>query len=108
MIASTYSRESSGQAGTDKPPSDTSAPTPRHAPEKTANGGWNIGRRSDDLIPIEQAAADLGIEPKRLRGFVLRNGLADPIGDMVHVYGWSLATLRERLRAADHASEVQP
>ena len=52
-----------------------------------------------DLIPIEQAAAELGIEPKRLRGFIFRNGIADPIGDVTHVYGWSLKTLAARLAA---------
>ena len=65
------------------------------------------------LIPYEDAAATLGIEPKRLLGLMLRESVADPIGGQaedgrIYVYGWSLATLRERLRAADHASEVQP
>ena len=50
-----------------------------------------------DLLTIEDAATALGIEPKRLRGFIFRNGIADPIGDVTHVYGWSLKTLRERL-----------
>jgi hypothetical protein len=44
----------------------------------------------------------LGIEPKRLRGFMFRNGIADPIGDGAHVYGWSCKTLMHRL--ASHAS----
>lgn len=43
-----------------------------------------------DLIPVSEAAASLGISEKRLRGFILRNSLRDPIGDMQHVYAWSL------------------
>jgi hypothetical protein len=49
------------------------------------------------LIPVETAAASLGIEPKRLRGFMFRNRVGDPIGDGQEVYGWSCATLAGRL-----------
>jgi hypothetical protein len=55
-----------------------------------------------DLVPVEYAAQQLGIEPKRLRGFMFRNGIADPIGDGTQVYGWSCKTLMHRL--AVHAS----
>lgn len=50
-----------------------------------------------DLITHEEAAAELGIEVKRLRGFMWRNGIGDPIGDATHVYRGSLETLRQRL-----------
>ena len=59
------------------------------------------------LVPIETAAAALGIEPKRLLGFIARNGLGDPIGDAGEVYGWSCRALAERL-AASAASGVTP
>jgi hypothetical protein len=52
---------------------------------------WN------DLVTHEEAAAELGIEVKRLRGFMWRNGIADPIGDATHVYRGSLAELQKRL-----------
>jgi hypothetical protein len=52
---------------------------------------------SSDLIPVDTAAAELGIEAKRLRGFIFRNQIGDPIGDAEYVYRWSLKTLRERL-----------
>jgi hypothetical protein len=42
----------------------------------------------------------LGIEPKRLLGFMFRNSLADPIGDGREVYGWSCKTLALRLAEA--------
>lgn len=43
------------------------------------------------LVPIEDAAAALNLDVKRLRGYVWRNGLGDPIGSLAtdHVYGWS-------------------
>ena len=41
------------------------------------------------LVPIAEAAAELGIPEKRLRGFIARNSLRDPIGDEHLVYGWS-------------------
>ena len=57
----------------------------------------------DDLIPYERAAASLGIEPKRLLGYLMRNALQDPIGgstpDGIMVYEWSLNELRKRLTA---------
>ena len=43
-----------------------------------------------DLIPIEDAAKALNIDVKRLRGYVWRNSLRDPIGGANQVYGWSL------------------
>lgn len=49
------------------------------------------------LVPVEDAAAALGIEPKRLRGFMWRNGIADPIGDQNRVYGWSCRALAAKL-----------
>ena len=58
-----------------------------------------------DLVPVDEAAAALGIEPKRLRGFIARNSIADPIGDMSSVYGWSLRSLAGRI--ADAGLEVQ-
>jgi hypothetical protein len=54
-------------------------------------------RNLSDLVSIEDAAAELGIEPKRLRGFVMRNELGDPIGDLHRVYWGSLAETRARL-----------
>jgi hypothetical protein len=50
-------------------------------------------------MTIEEAAAELGIEPKRLRGYIFRNSvrLGDPIGDEFEVYRWSLESLRKRL-----------
>jgi hypothetical protein len=57
------------------------------------------------LMPIADAANALGIEPKRLLGYMFRNGIGDPIGDGLEVYGWSCATLAKRI--ADHSSEVQ-
>ena len=59
-------------------------------------------------IPAEYydtLAAALGIEPKRLLGFMARNGIADPIGDGELVYGWSCKGLAERL-VRDRESEV--
>ena len=55
------------------------------------------------LVPIEAAAVALGVEPKRLRGYVFRNDLGDPIGSLGtdQVYGWSCRTLAEKLAAAD-------
>jgi hypothetical protein len=50
------------------------------------------------LLPIHDAARMLGIEPKRLRGYMFRNKVGDPIGDAEQVYGWSCAQLAERLR----------
>jgi hypothetical protein len=63
----------------------------------------------DELIPLEQAATRLGIEPKRLLGYALRNRVGDPIGGLVdgkpYLYDWSLATLRAKLqRSAPHSA----
>lgn len=54
------------------------------------------------LVPVEDAAAALGIEPKRLRGYVFRNNLGDPIGSLGkdEVYGWRCRALAEKLAAA--------
>ena len=49
------------------------------------------------LVPVDRMAEILGIEPKRLRGFMFRNKVGDPIGDAEQVYGWSCKTLAERL-----------
>jgi hypothetical protein len=54
------------------------------------------------LLPIGDVAAVLGIEVKRLRGYIFRNGISDPIGDFHSVYGWSCRELV--LRLADHSS----
>jgi hypothetical protein len=56
------------------------------------------------LLPIGDVAAILGIEVKRLRGYIFRNRISDPIGDFHSVYGWSCRELVLRLRAADHSS----
>lgn len=59
------------------------------------------------LVPVEDAAAALGIEPKRLRGYVFRNDLGDPIGSLGkdEVYGWSCRPLAEKLAAAFRENE---
>ena len=59
-----------------------------------------------DVVSIDEAAQALGIEPKRLRGFIARNGINDPIGNMEWVYQWSLGGLRKRL--ADQPAVVLP
>ena len=65
---------------------------------------------SDGLIAYEKAAALIGIEPKRLLGYLMRNSLRDPIGgstpDGIMVYDWSLDELRKRL--SDDSSAGQP
>lgn len=58
-----------------------------------------------DLIPVPVAASVLGVTPSRLIGFIARNSIADPIGDMQRVYGWSCRSLARR---AEKSSEVQP
>ena len=62
----------------------------------------------DDLIPYERAAALIGIEPKRLLGYLMRNSLRDPIGgstpEGIMVYEWSLEETRKRL--ADDSGAV--
>lgn len=60
---------------------------------------WN------ELIPVEDAAASLGIPVKRLIGFMARNSLADPIGDERQVYRGSLKELRKRLADGDTAAQ---
>ena len=64
---------------------------------------------TDDLIPYERAAALIGVSPKRLLGYLIRNKVGDPIGgettEGIMVYGWSCKTLAERL--ANH-SDVAP
>ena len=57
-----------------------------------------------ELVPVEQAAEMMGLEAKRLRGFMFRNGIGDPIGDGAMVYGWSCKTLAQRL--ADTSSAM--
>ena len=55
----------------------------------------------DDLIPYERAAALIGVEPKWLLGWLLRNRVGDPIGgetpDGIMVYEWSMKELKQRL-----------
>ena len=55
----------------------------------------------DDLIPYERAAALIGVSPKRLLGWMLRNRVGDPIGgetqDGIMVYEWSMKELKQRL-----------
>jgi hypothetical protein len=62
----------------------------------------------DDLIPYERAAALIGIEPKRLLGYLIRNKCGDPIGgetpDGIMVYEWSMKELKRRL--ADHSGDA--
>jgi hypothetical protein len=55
---------------------------------------WN------ELVPVEDAAKELGMTPARLRGFVARGELRDPIGDMRHVYRGSLTELAKTLNEA--------
>ena len=47
----------------------------------------DAGSLRDDagLVRVEDAARLLGIEPKRLRGLVMRDDLHDPIGNLHHV-----------------------
>lgn len=55
-----------------------------------------------ELRQVEDAAAMLGVTPARLRGFILRNDLHDPIGDLRQVYDdWRLR------RITDHSTVVQ-
>ena len=59
-----------------------------------------------ELVPYEEAAAALGIEPKRLLGFIARNGKDDPIGGQaengkIYVYGWSCKALAARTADTD-------
>jgi hypothetical protein len=58
------------------------------------------------LMPMAEAAAGLGCDLKRLRGWVWRNSVAmdDPIGCLVRdeVYGWSCRSIPKRL--TDHSS----
>jgi hypothetical protein len=58
-----------------------------------------------DLLPVDDVARMLGIEPKRLRGYMFRNKVGDPIGDAEQVYGWSCKTLAERIASI---KEVTP
>ena len=72
-----------------------------------------------ELVPHEEAAAALGIEPKRLLGLMLRQLVDDPIGGQaedggIYVYGWSCKALAARLAdtsnagTADEAGAVKP
>ena len=65
---------------------------------------------TDDLIPYEAAAALIGVSPKRLLGYLIRNKVGDPIGgetiDGIMVYEWSLKTLAER--ASSHSIVSTP
>lgn len=64
---------------------------------KSPEMSGNSRSGDSDLDSVETVAAELGIEPKRLRGFILRNQVGDPIGNMNLVYRSSCATLRKRL-----------
>lgn len=73
---------------------------------KVFESSTNVPRGTLDrlgLIPVEDAAQMLGIEAKRLRGFMWRNKVGDPIGDATLVYGWSCVTLAKRLAAVNTA-----
>ena len=61
-----------------------------------------------DLLPIEDVAKELGVDVKRLRGYIHRNGITDPIGSLAmdQVYGWSCKALVARLAASSTSSEV--
>lgn len=52
--------------------------------------------RDDELIPLEDAARELGIEPKRLLGYCMDPRPWMPISDGRLVYRWSLAAIRAR------------
>jgi hypothetical protein len=56
-------------------------------------------RRRDiaDLVPVEEAAGALGMDPKRFLGFCMSRKAYHPISDGREVYGWSCKTLAERL-----------
>ena len=62
-------------------------------------------REPHDLIPIDTAAAELGIEPKRLRGLIARNLLHDPIGDMEYVYAWCVDRMRDKMKREQRIPE---
>src|SRR4051812_9107056 len=53
----------------------------------------------EETVSIAEAARTLGIEPKRLLGFCMRNGVGDPISDGRYVYPSSIKVLAERLAA---------
>ena len=61
---------------------------------------------NDDLIPYKRAAALIGVSPKRLLGWLIRNRVGDPIGGDTHegimVYEWSMKELKQRL--ANHST----
>lgn len=57
-----------------------------------------------DLIPLEDAARELGIEPKRLLGYCMDPRPWMPISDGRLVYRWSLKAVRERV--ADTSAAV--
>jgi len=59
-----------------------------------------------ELVPYEEAAAALGLEPKRLLGLMLRQRVDDPIGGqaedgVIYVYGWSCKGLAARAAGTD-------
>ena len=56
------------------------------------------------MIPVEQAAAQLGITVPRLLGFIARNGVTDPVGDHEWVYEDTLASLKKRLSVSAAAA----
>ena len=64
---------------------------------------------TDDLIPYERAAALIGVEPKRLLGYMIRNKVGDPIGgdtpEGIMVFEWTMKELKQRL--TNHSTVVQ-
>lgn len=58
------------------------------------------------LQALEDAARELGIEPKRLLGYCMDPRPWMPISDGRMVYRWSLAGVRERV--ADTSAAVLP
>jgi hypothetical protein len=73
-------------------------------------------QQDDGLIPVEQAAADLGISLPRFLGYCMDRRPWMPISDGKLVQADSLDGLRKHLlcnnpppnRGADHSSEVAP
>lgn len=50
----------------------------------------------EGLMLVVEAAEELGISPKRLRGRIFRNDIEDPIGDMSYVYRWCIDRMKKK------------